>query len=64
MRELLIEIFEEPTDILSNGTMSWKNEYGEFHRENDKPAVIYSDGRKEWWKNDVLKELSLPNKIY
>ena len=24
-----------------------------LHRDYDKPAVIYANGRKEWWKNGV-----------
>ena len=27
---------------------------GRFHRDGDKPAVIFLDGRKEYWKNGVL----------
>ena len=31
-------------------TKKWyKN--GELHRDNDKPAIIWSNGQKEWYKN-------------
>lgn len=29
----------------------WFDEYGRYHRDNDLPAIIYSDGRKEWYQN-------------
>jgi hypothetical protein len=35
---------------LPDGTKKWKNENGQYHRD-DGPAIIYSSGRKEWWKN-------------
>jgi hypothetical protein len=34
------------------GTMYWyKN--GKLHRDNDKPAIIYSDETMEWWRNNL-----------
>ena len=33
-----------------NGTIEHFNENNHWHRE-DGPAVIYPDGRKEWWIN-------------
>jgi len=39
-----------PTEITSYGTKIWKNSAGQYHREGDKPAVIYSDGAIEYWK--------------
>ena len=51
MGELLIEIFKKPTEIWPDGTMVWRNEYGEFHRDNDLPAIIYLNGDKYWYKN-------------
>ena len=35
--------------MCSDGTVEWKDTSGELHRENDRPAVIHSDGAKEWW---------------
>ena len=26
-------------------------QWGELHRENDLPAIIYANGKKEWWVN-------------
>jgi hypothetical protein len=40
-----------PTEIDSNGTKIWKNKEGQYHRLNDKPAVEYFGGGKEWWIN-------------
>lgn len=31
----------------------WKNKDGLIHRDNDLPAIMYSDGTKEWFKNGV-----------
>ncbi len=38
------------------GTEIWRNEKGQYHRENNKPAVIYKNGRIEYWKNGKLYE--------
>ena len=54
MKELLIEKFEKPDKILPDGIMVWKNEDGEIHRENDKLAVIWANGRKSWYKNGQI----------
>ena len=65
MKELLIEIFEKPYKIWPDGTTIWKNEDGNFHRENDLPAVIYSNGSKEWYKNGkVHRDNDMPAVIY
>jgi hypothetical protein len=34
-----------------DGEIFWYNKEGEVHRE-DGPAVIYPDGRVEWWWHD------------
>ena len=36
-----------------------KNEY--FHRDSNKPAIIYSDGRKEYWKNGKYIKTEKPS---
>lgn len=33
---------------IENGNRVWRNEDGNFHRE-DGPAIEYSSGDKEWW---------------
>lgn len=38
---------------LRNGAKVWLNKNGELHREDDKPARIYPDGTREWFKNGV-----------
>jgi hypothetical protein len=48
----IIENLNKPTEILSDGTKIWKNKEDELHRLNDKPAVEYPDGEKEWYIND------------
>ena len=65
MRELLIETFEKPDEIWPDGTMIWRNEDGQFHRENDLPAVIYDSGSKFWYKNGQYhRDNDLPAIIY
>jgi len=49
----IIEDLNKPTEILSDGTKIWKNKEDELHRLNDKPAVEYPDGEKEWYKNGL-----------
>ena len=48
-----------------SGTVVYRNEKGEVHRDDDKPAAIYPDGKKEWWVNDRLhRDNDLPAVIY
>jgi len=46
-----VEENDPPTEIDSNGTKFWKNSSGQLHRDNDKPAVEWASGSKEWWIN-------------
>ena len=45
---------------IENGTKYWYNEKGQLHRTDTDangqtlPAVIWSDGTKQWWQNDQL----------
>ena len=41
----------KPTEITPKGTKIWKNKEGRYHRENDKPAIEFSDGGKVWYIN-------------
>jgi len=51
--------------LLDNGTKVWYNSKGQFHRDGDLPAIIYTDGTKAWWKNGQLhREGDLPAVIY
>jgi len=34
-----------------HGRVIYRDELGRPHRDNDQPAVIYSNGGKEWWIN-------------
>jgi hypothetical protein len=48
------------TDIWGDGTKGWRNEDGQLHSENDKPALIFKDGTKEWYYYDILHRLDGP----
>ena len=50
----IIENLNKPTEIKSDGTKKWRNKEGKYHRLNDKPAVEYPNGGKEWWINGKL----------
>ncbi len=52
-----------PTETTNDGPQIWKNEKGELHRE-DGPAVIFPNGRKEWYINDKLHREDGPAIIY
>jgi len=50
-RKVLNEKWIKPSYINEYGDMFWYNKYGELHRAEDLPALIYSDGTKYWYKN-------------
>ena len=54
MRELLTEKFEQPTEVDSDDNMYWLNDLGQLHRDGDKPAIIWADGGRRWYKNGEL----------
>lgn len=39
--------------VTSQGTVLYKNDSGEFHRDNG-PAVVEADGQEEWYQNGKL----------
>jgi hypothetical protein len=45
--------------IDKNGVKEWKNEVGEYHRE-DGPAREFTDGYKSWWMNGKRHRLDGP----
>ena len=49
-KQVLIMSYTEDVDEYGT-TRYFKN--GELHRDGDKPAVIWSEGIKEYWKNGV-----------
>jgi len=56
---------DNPTEIDSYGNKIWRNSAGQIHREGDKPAVIYSNGTVEYYKEDKLhREGDKPAVIY
>lgn len=51
---------------LPSGSSWWKwtNEDGEIHRDKDKPAMIYSSGRQEWWRNGKPHRVGKPSSTF
>jgi hypothetical protein len=47
-----------------NGTEFWYDMDGQHHREDDKPAVIYSNGDLCWYKNGQRHRENGPAVIY
>jgi hypothetical protein len=47
----VLDELNKPSEILYNDTKIWKNKEGRYHRLNDKPAIEYLNGIKEWWIN-------------
>lgn len=41
------------------GDKIWTNEKGEYHRE-DGPAIIFKNGYKSWWLNDLRHRVCGP----
>ncbi len=49
------DIISEPTPVMdSDGDKIWYNSIGQIHRNNDKPAILWMDGDKYWYKNGRL----------
>lgn len=40
-------------DLLNDGTIEYKDEFGQYHNEFG-PAVIYNDGTKYWYTRGVI----------
>jgi hypothetical protein len=38
--------------VNGNGTITWYNELGQYHRA-DGPALVFADGRSHWWLNGL-----------
>jgi hypothetical protein len=54
-----------PFDLCCNLTISGAGvdkwyQYGKLHRDNDKPAIMYSNGSCEWWVNGKRHRFSKP----
>lgn len=49
---LLLHNTEGPALKWEDGSQFWFF-FGKLHSYNDQPAVIFSDGRKEWWREGV-----------
>lgn len=55
---------EPPAEILS-GNKAWRDSEGRIHRDGDLPAIIYANGRKEWYqKGKLYREGDKPAIIY
>jgi hypothetical protein len=50
----LIDKINAPTKTYDDGTKVWRNKESVLHRGNDKPAIEYPDGSKEWYINGLL----------
>jgi hypothetical protein len=48
---------------ITDGKEIWKNQQGLLHRE-DGPAVVYSDGTREWYRNDQLHREDGPAVVF
>lgn len=47
--------------VTTNGSNYWYNQNGEFHRDDDLPAIIYTNGTKKWYQDGHLhRENDLP----
>jgi hypothetical protein len=52
-------------EINGNGDHKWYNRVGQLHRDGDLPAIIYADGKQEWYKNGKLhRDGDLPAVIH
>jgi hypothetical protein len=49
-----IGLEDPPTAVTSDGAKVWKNEGGKWHREGDKPAIVYVSGTQFWCKNGKI----------
>ena len=43
---------ESTMTVSEYGYQEWRNDKGELHRDGGLPAVIWTDGGEEYWKND------------
>ena len=56
---------DEPTEIDEFGTKIWKNSEGQWHRDNDLPAIIWNNGDCYWHQNGILhRDNDLPAAIW
>ena len=42
------------------GNKKWYNKKGELHRDDDLPAIEWSDGTKKWYKNNMIHRVDGP----
>ena len=54
IRKLRRNFLNKFTMIIDNGNYTSYELNGKRHRENDKPAIEWADGYKEWWVNGKL----------
>ena len=48
--ETNVEADDKLTFVYKNSVNYWMNSIGQYHRENDKPAIEYWNGTKEWYR--------------
>jgi len=51
-------------NIRSDNAIIWHDYYGEYHREGDMPAFIYTNGHMEYWKHGKLYRIGGPAVIW
>jgi len=56
---------EELKEIVPKERLVLFKKNGEYHRDNDLPAVIYANGAKQWYQNGYLhRDNDLPAVVY
>jgi hypothetical protein len=53
MKEILSDLISGAA-ITGSRHISWRNSVGRLHRNDDKPAVIYASGGRDWYQNGKL----------
>lgn len=51
---------EPPTRIDESGTCFWEDDSGRAHRDFDLPAIVWSNGNREWCLNGELHRIGGP----
>ncbi len=47
---------DQPTKVYLKDRLIWTNHLGQLHREYNKPAVIYLNGDKAYYKNGYFQK--------
>ena len=55
----LVEILTLTCETDEHGVINYRNSAGKWHRVNG-PAVIWTDGSRSWYQNDILHRTDGP----